>query len=369
MVSAARRLMKAVHFGAGNIGRGFVGLLLHEGGYELVFSDVAAPLVDAINAVSEYTVHEVGEGGTRHGRHRLPRDQQRRRTPTSVIDEIAGAERRHDRRRSDDPPVRRPAHRGGPGPARPVLSRRCRSWRARTRSTRPTCCATRSSRSRATRGMRWPGARCSRTPPSTASCPAQPRGRRRRRHGRAVLRVGDRASAVRRRPAEHPRRPLRRRPRAVHRAQALHGEHRARRHGVLRRASPGSRRSRAPCPTTAIAAQCRRGARGDLGAPGRQARPRSRRAGRRTARRSCGASAIPRCPTRCGGSDASRCASSAVTSASSAPRPRPPNAVCRSTPSSRRWVRRSLSTTRRTPSRSTSSGSCASRMRHPSRPP
>ncbi|ALJ19344.1 mannitol-1-phosphate 5-dehydrogenase [Microbacterium sp. No. 7] len=56
--------MKAVHFGAGNIGRGFVGLLLHEGGYELVFSDVAAPLVDAINAASSYTVHEVGEGGT-----------------------------------------------------------------------------------------------------------------------------------------------------------------------------------------------------------------------------------------------------------------------------------------------------------------
>jgi mannitol-1-phosphate 5-dehydrogenase len=55
--------MKAVHFGAGNIGRGFVGLLLHEGGYELVFSDVAAPLVDAINGVTSYTVHEVGEGG------------------------------------------------------------------------------------------------------------------------------------------------------------------------------------------------------------------------------------------------------------------------------------------------------------------
>ncbi|MFT3798411.1 mannitol-1-phosphate 5-dehydrogenase [Microbacterium sp.] len=55
--------MKAVHFGAGNIGRGFVGLLLHEGGYDLVFTDVAAPLVDAINGADHYTVHEVGQGG------------------------------------------------------------------------------------------------------------------------------------------------------------------------------------------------------------------------------------------------------------------------------------------------------------------
>lgn len=55
--------MKAVQFGAGNIGRGFVGLLLHEGGYEVVFSDVAAPLVDALAAASSYTVHAVGDGG------------------------------------------------------------------------------------------------------------------------------------------------------------------------------------------------------------------------------------------------------------------------------------------------------------------
>lgn len=52
--------MKALHFGAGNIGRGFVGVLLNEAGYELVFADVAAPLIDALNAQDTYTVHEVG---------------------------------------------------------------------------------------------------------------------------------------------------------------------------------------------------------------------------------------------------------------------------------------------------------------------
>jgi len=82
--------MKAVHFGAGNIGRGFVGLLLHEGGYDLVFSDVAAPLVDAINAVDSYTVHEVGEGGTDKvvtGFRAINSATQ----PDELIEEIAGA--------------------------------------------------------------------------------------------------------------------------------------------------------------------------------------------------------------------------------------------------------------------------------------
>ena len=82
--------MKAVHFGAGNIGRGFVGLLLHEGGYELVFSDVAAPLVDAINGVSEYTVHEVGEGG-RDTVVTGFRAINSATHPDDVIEEIAGA--------------------------------------------------------------------------------------------------------------------------------------------------------------------------------------------------------------------------------------------------------------------------------------
>ena len=52
--------MKAVHFGAGNIGRGFVGLLLHQAGYEVVFADVAAELITDLQDADQYRVHEVG---------------------------------------------------------------------------------------------------------------------------------------------------------------------------------------------------------------------------------------------------------------------------------------------------------------------
>ncbi|MGM1016824.1 MAG: mannitol-1-phosphate 5-dehydrogenase [Actinomycetota bacterium] len=83
--------MKAVHFGAGNIGRGFVGLLLHEGGYELVFSDVAENLVDAINTVDEYTVHEAGPGGVDHVVTGF-RAVNSRENPEAVIDEVATAD-------------------------------------------------------------------------------------------------------------------------------------------------------------------------------------------------------------------------------------------------------------------------------------
>ncbi|CAN5271509.1 mannitol-1-phosphate 5-dehydrogenase [soil metagenome] len=52
----------AVHFGAGNIGRGFVAQFLHESGYEVVFADVSEELIGALQDRDNYRVIEVGEG-------------------------------------------------------------------------------------------------------------------------------------------------------------------------------------------------------------------------------------------------------------------------------------------------------------------
>ncbi|QCR20055.1 mannitol-1-phosphate 5-dehydrogenase [Agrococcus sp. SGAir0287] len=58
--------MRAVHFGAGNIGRGFIGLLLHEAGYHVTFVDVNAELIGMLQAVDSYAVTEVGPDARRH---------------------------------------------------------------------------------------------------------------------------------------------------------------------------------------------------------------------------------------------------------------------------------------------------------------
>jgi len=54
-------MKKAIMFGGGNIGRGFIGLLLEKAGYHVLFADVFQPLLDAINTRKEYTVHIVDE--------------------------------------------------------------------------------------------------------------------------------------------------------------------------------------------------------------------------------------------------------------------------------------------------------------------
>lgn len=54
---------QAVHFGGGNIGRGFVAEFLHNSGYHVTFLDVVDQLIDNLQKTPSYTVTEIGEEG------------------------------------------------------------------------------------------------------------------------------------------------------------------------------------------------------------------------------------------------------------------------------------------------------------------
>ena len=53
--------MKALHFGAGNIGRGFIGKLLADSGVEVIFADVNEKVIDQLKAQRSYHVKIVGD--------------------------------------------------------------------------------------------------------------------------------------------------------------------------------------------------------------------------------------------------------------------------------------------------------------------
>ncbi|WP_109077641.1 mannitol-1-phosphate 5-dehydrogenase [Aggregatibacter kilianii] len=53
--------MKALHFGAGNIGRGFIGKLLAGSGIEVIFADVNDKVIDLLKAQRAYPVKIVGD--------------------------------------------------------------------------------------------------------------------------------------------------------------------------------------------------------------------------------------------------------------------------------------------------------------------
>ena len=55
--------MRAVMYGAGNIGRGFIGALFAEAGFAVTFVDVSQELVDKLNAAGEYTVRVISNEG------------------------------------------------------------------------------------------------------------------------------------------------------------------------------------------------------------------------------------------------------------------------------------------------------------------
>ncbi|CAN8101910.1 unnamed protein product [Discula destructiva] len=83
---------KAVHFGAGNIGRGFVACFLHKSGYEVVFADVVPEIVDKLNNNKSYKVIEVGAEGTVEETITHYRAINSRTHPDDLVNEIATAD-------------------------------------------------------------------------------------------------------------------------------------------------------------------------------------------------------------------------------------------------------------------------------------
>ncbi|MGI2328375.1 mannitol-1-phosphate 5-dehydrogenase [Planococcus sp. YIM B11945] len=56
--------MKALHFGAGNIGKGFIGYLLNKTGYEVCFVDVNQQMVDSFNETNRYVFELLDDSQT-----------------------------------------------------------------------------------------------------------------------------------------------------------------------------------------------------------------------------------------------------------------------------------------------------------------
>lgn len=58
-------MKKAVQYGAGNIGRGFIGQLFSQSGYEVVFVEVNKEIVEKLNLNGSYPVRVVSENGNK----------------------------------------------------------------------------------------------------------------------------------------------------------------------------------------------------------------------------------------------------------------------------------------------------------------
>jgi mannitol-1-phosphate 5-dehydrogenase len=83
---------KAVHFGGGNIGRGFVAEFLHNSGYEVIFVDVMDSIIESLQKTPSYTVTEIGPDGERTFTIDHYRALNSKHEMDKVIQEIASAD-------------------------------------------------------------------------------------------------------------------------------------------------------------------------------------------------------------------------------------------------------------------------------------
>ncbi|HEL2384254.1 TPA: mannitol-1-phosphate 5-dehydrogenase [Streptococcus suis] len=84
-------MKQAVHFGAGNIGRGFIGEILFENGFEIAFVDVNETIIDALNQRHSYKI-EIAEEGQRHIAVSGVRGINNRLNPEEVVTAISTAD-------------------------------------------------------------------------------------------------------------------------------------------------------------------------------------------------------------------------------------------------------------------------------------
>lgn len=84
-------MKQAVHFGAGNIGRGFIGEILFENGFEIAFVDVNETIIEALNQRHSYEI-EIAEEGQRHIAVSGVRGINNRLNPEEVVTAISTAD-------------------------------------------------------------------------------------------------------------------------------------------------------------------------------------------------------------------------------------------------------------------------------------
>lgn len=84
-------MMKAVHFGAGNIGRGFIGEILSQNDFKIDFVDVNDAIITALQERQAYAI-EIAEEGQRHIQVTNVTGINNGKTPEAVVESIRTAD-------------------------------------------------------------------------------------------------------------------------------------------------------------------------------------------------------------------------------------------------------------------------------------